>query len=187
MSEDSSSAVAGSVPPPEAWPTVDEVAALLRARTKTTAGVEASTFLPASEDPDVAQTRPTAEGAGEIIANAAQAVAGELAADVPIALYGAFSFATKLYAACLIEKAYFPEQIASARSAYPQYWEEYQRAVETLKDRIPGESGTLEASGIGVLGLRRPWSGRCCQSGLGSPPGYPERVCAVVNYDDPWC
>ena len=172
--------VRGAVPPPEAWPTVDEVAALLRARTKDNNGVEVGTFNP--------DTRPTDQGAGELIANAAQAVAGELAADVPIELYGSFSFCTKLYAACLVEKAYFPEQVQSSRSAYDQYWAEYLRAIEALKDRLPtGGDGSLEASGIGVLGLRRPYGGRCCQSGLGSPPGYPELVCAVVNYDDPWC
>lgn len=180
MSEDAaSSAVQGSVPPPEAWPTVDEVAALLRARTKDVNGNEVGTFNP--------DTRPTDTGAGELIANAAQAVAGELAADVPTVLYGSFSFTTKLYAACLIEKAYYPEQIQSARSAYDQYWAEYLRAVEALKDRIPDATGGLEGAGIGVLGLRRPYGGRCCQSGLGSPPAYPELVCAVVNYDDPWC
>ena len=188
MSEDRSSAVMGALPPPEAWPTVDEVAALLRARTKTTVtGVEAGTFLPASDDPEVPQTRPTAEGAGEIIANAAQAVADELAADVPAALYGSFSFATKLYAVCLIEKAYFPEQINSARSAYEQYWTEYQRAVQALKDRLPDADGTLQASGIGVLGLRRPRADGCCLSELGSPPQFPDLRCATVNYDDPWC
>ena len=179
MSEDRSSAVRGSLPPPEAWPTVEEVAALLRARTKDVNGNEVGTFN--------TETRPTDEGAGELIANAAQAVAGELAADIPTVLYGSFSFCVKLYAACLIEKAYFPEQVQSNRSAYDQYWAEYLRAVDALAQRIPSEDGSLEASGIGVLGLRRPWSGRCCTTGLGSPPGYPERVCAVVNYDDPWC
>ena len=180
MSE-SSGAVRAAVPPPEAWPTVDGVAALLRARTKTNTGVEVGTF---TDD-----TRPTGTQVTAHIADAVQAVADELAgAEVPESLYGSFSWCVKRYVACDIEKSYFPEQVQSSRSAYDQLWAQYLRAIEALQARLPSEGdGSLQASGIGVLGLRRPYGGRCCQSGLGSPPGFPDRECAVVNYDDPWC
>jgi hypothetical protein len=172
-------AVRAAVPPPAAWPTVDGVAALLRARTKDRNGNEVGTFS--------ADTRPTATQVSAHIADAVQAVADELQADVPDTLYGSFAWCAKRYAACDIEKSYWPEQVASARSNYDQLWEQYLRAVEALKERLPGEvtDGSLEASGIGNLGLERPpgeW--KACR--LGSPPQFPGLECAVVNYDDPW-
>lgn len=169
----------GTVPPPEAWPTVDDVAAHMRARTQDINGTEIGTFTDA--------TRPTGQEVSLLIGSAAQAVASELTADVPIALYGSFSLCAIEMTACMIEKSYFPEQITSARSPYDQHWEQYLRYIEALKDRIPEGGGDLGASGIGNLGLVRPYQGRCCESGLGSPPQFPALWCATVNYDDPWC
>jgi hypothetical protein len=169
-----------AVPPPEAWPTVDDVAAHMRARTQDINGKELGTFTDA--------TRPTDQEVSLLIASAAQAVASELTADVPIALYGSFSLCAIEMTACMIEKSYFPEQISAARSPYDQHWEQYLRYIEALKDRIPeGGAGGLAASGIGNLGLVRPYQGRCCDSGLGSPPQFANLECATVNYDDPWC
>jgi hypothetical protein len=154
------------------------VAALLRARTKDNNGNELGHWT--------ADTRPTETEVSLLIGNAAQAVSDELPGDVPIELYGSFSFCTQLMTACMIEKSYFPEQVASGRSAYDKYWEEYLRAIAALQDRTAQEGDGLGASGIGNLGLVRPpnpWS--CTRWGLGSPPGFPELAGAVVNYDDP--
>lgn len=106
-------------------PTLAQVGALLRARTKDTEGVEQGTFT--------AQTRPTDAQAQAIIDLAVDLIhvaVGPVPADSACAT-GA-SAVGALGAACLIEKSYFPEQIASARSAYDQYWEEYQSALNGL-------------------------------------------------------
>lgn len=164
-----------AIPPPESWPSADEVAALLRARTKDVDGRELGVFS--------ADTRPTDEQVGELIANAAEQVAAELSADVPIVLYGSFGFCTKLYTACLVELSYYPEQVNAGKSAYDQYWQMLLRAIEALAERVEGGDGDLNAAGIGVLGLVRPYgNGRV--SRLGSPPQFPELATASVNYDD---
>jgi hypothetical protein len=166
-----------AVPPPEAWPTIDDVAALLRARTKDNNGNELGHWTP--------DTRPTDAEVSLLIAKAAQAVSDELPGDVAIELYGSFSFVCQLMCVCMIEKSYFPEQVASGRSAYDKYWEEYLRAIAALQDRTAEEGGTLAASGIGNLGLVRPYGRWCTRWGLGSPPQFPELAGATVNYDDP--
>jgi len=170
-------ATRAAVPPSEAWPTADAVAALLRARTKDRNGNELGHWT--------ADTRPTDTDVSLLIGTAAQGVSDELPGDVPIDLYGSFSWVTLLMTVCLIEKSYFPEQIAAGASAYEQYWTEYLRAVAALKDLVAGQGEGLAASGIGNLGLRRPYRGWCTRWGLGSPPGFPELANAVVNYDDP--
>lgn len=166
-----------AIPPPESWPTSDEIAALLRARTKDVDGRELGRFT--------AETRPTDEQVGGLIASAAENVAGELEADVPIVLYGSFSMCTKLYAACLIEAGYFPEQIQANRSAYPQYWAMYERAIAALALRVLAGEGEGDFSGLGIgnLGLVRPYDNDKV-SRLGSPPWLPELATASVNYDD---
>jgi hypothetical protein len=171
-----------AVPPEEAWPSVDDVAALLRARTKDNNGVELGTFNEA--------TRPTGAEVSLIIANAASEVAGELSADVPIVLLGSYEFCVKLLSACLIELSYWPEQVQTERSPYIHYWAMFLRAIQSLQERLPDEAGDGDASlddlGIGNLGLVRPYGDwRCCR--LGSPPDHPELVCASVNYNPPWC
>jgi hypothetical protein len=162
-----------AVPPPESWPSADEVATLLRTRTKDTEGRELGRFTE--------ETRPTGEQVGELIATGAQAAAIELPADVSIGLYGAFSVCVKLYTACKIEESYYPETIASGHSARDQYWEQYVRFVDSLSARIEAEGGGL--SGIGSLALVRPYPDRRA-SRLGSPPQFPELATASVNYDD---
>ena len=166
-----------AVPEPEAWPTSDEVAVLLRARTKDTDGRELGRF---TDD-----TRPTGEQVGELIATAAQQVAGELSADVPVVLLGAFTVCVKLYTVCLIEQGYFGEQVDAGRSARDYFWQMYERAILALSDRIDsgvGDDG-LAGSGIGNLGLERPY-GDPRVSRLGSPPQFPDLATASVNYDD---
>ena len=167
-----------AVPEPEAWPTSDEVAVLLRARTKDTDGRELGRF---TDD-----TRPTGEQVGELIATAAQQVAGELSADVPVVLLGAFTVCVKLYTVCLIEQGYFGEQVDAGRSARDYFWQMYERAILALATRIEsgvGDDGGLEGLGIGNLALERPYRDPV-RSRLGSPPQFPDLATASVNYDD---
>jgi hypothetical protein len=113
-----------STPDPLA-PTLAQVGAILRARTKDSEGVEHGTFT--------ANTRPTDSEAQQLIDVAVGLVhvaVGQVPDASPCAS-GAWVVAA-LGAACLIEKSYWPEQIATARSAYEQYWTEYQSALSGL-------------------------------------------------------
>lgn len=106
-------------------PTLAQVGALLRARTKDTEGVEQGTFTPNTRPTD-AQAQAIIDLAVDLIHVAVGPVPPDSACVTGASAVGA------LGAACLIEKSYFPEQIASARSAYDQYWDEYQSALNGL-------------------------------------------------------
>jgi hypothetical protein len=123
-----------SVPDP-LRPTVDDVASLIRARTKNDQGREVGTF----DD----STRPTAAQVETHITNAVSL----LASRWPVVLDESFAPAvralTAYRAAMQIEKSYFPEQVRSDRSAYDQLREEYQDDLAALMDALGagGEDG----------------------------------------------
>lgn len=104
------------MPLPDWAPTVADVGALLRSRTKDTNGNELGTFT--------ADTRPTDGQVTAIIAT----VAGDvetLAADAalpetPLVLYGSAKQLAVLATAMQVELSYFPEQVAQGRSPYDQ-------------------------------------------------------------------
>jgi hypothetical protein len=105
--------------PPPGRPTVDDVAELLRARTKDSAGNEVGTF-----DDD---TRPTADQVEQHIDTAYALVSTRIPPldDLPADLLPAFAGLVAYRAAMRIEKAYFPEQVQSGRSPYEQLRQEY--------------------------------------------------------------
>jgi hypothetical protein len=109
-----------STPPPDPGrPTVDQVALLLRARTKDSQGNEVGTF-----DSD---TRPTDDQVEEQI-DAAMGLVGIRApstANMTSEQVTAFQALVAYRAALRIEKSYFPEQVRTDRSAYTQLREEY--------------------------------------------------------------
>ncbi len=135
---------------PPAWsPTVAAVGALLRARTKTTDGVEAGTFT--------ADTRPTAAQVQELI----EIAAGDVSAAVEEYLvissdgntiieeyaYSAASGSTVVKAAMLVELSYFPEQVATGRSPYDQLMELYNQRLSHLRRLVGSDGG--DGSGVG--------------------------------------
>src|SRR5215831_7714469 len=91
-------------------PTVEQVALLLRARTKDSNDNEVGTF-----DDD---TRPTADQVEEQIDEAVALVAMRLPSTVPDTLWPAVAAVVAYRAALRIEKSYFPEQVRSDRSVY---------------------------------------------------------------------
>lgn len=110
-------------------PTVDQVAAFIRARTKTQGGKEAGTFNPAAawEDGSGDGTRPTTEQVDEVIGNTLPKLVGVLGVDIPDApgddpdIYrDAAQRVAALRAAAFIELTYWPEQVNAGRSTYPQ-------------------------------------------------------------------
>jgi hypothetical protein len=116
--------------PTEFMPQVEEVSALLRARTKDSTGNERGVF---TED-----TTPDADGAQRLIEIATGIVATSIGEDIPDVLIPQAQTVTSWLAAMLIELAYFPEQVATDRSAYQQYKELYDEAIGT-----PGDPGAL--------------------------------------------
>lgn len=96
-------------------PTVAQVGALLRARTKDTGGNELGTFTSA--------TRPTDTEVNLLIAQAAGTLSTKAGDDIPAALFDEASQLAAIRAAMLVELSYFPEQIMTGRSTYPQLQE----------------------------------------------------------------
>jgi len=111
-------------------PTVDQVAALLRARTKDFDGNEVGTFNDA--------TRPTALEVAEII----ELAYGEITGAVGSIAYDPCSLAATslvaLRAAMWVELSYFPEQIRSDRSVYTELAAQWPERLEALQSCIDG-------------------------------------------------
>src|SRR5262245_674328 len=116
-------------------PSVEQVAVIIRARTKDTNGNEVGTF-----DTD---TRPTDVQVEEQI-DASMALVGLRVGaldKVPQDLLPGHAEVVALEAACRIEKSYFPEQVRSDRSNYTQLREEYLEALQALSDAVDAGGG----------------------------------------------
>jgi hypothetical protein len=127
-------------------PTVDDVARLLRARTKDQFGNEVGTFD--------ADTRPTADQVDEQIDASFTTIAIRLPPVAQLAdeLLPALAAVVALHAACLIEKSYFPEQVNSDRSAYAQLVAELAVDMQALSDVARGVSAAAgPGSGITMV------------------------------------
>lgn len=118
-------------------PSVDDVAALLRARTYS-GGSEVGTFDET--------TRPTAAQVIDLIEIAAGDLLGRLAGRVPEAFYADARRLIALQAAALIEASFFPDQLDTDRSAYRQYLAMYLSGLEALLAR-PEISAAAGAGG----------------------------------------
>lgn len=129
---------------PSYAPTVAEVAALVRARTKVPGGSELGTFS--------AQTRPTDTDVRSLIAEALNEVLGKAQTPTdPASAYAAHvASAAKVYAAMLIELSFFPEQVRSDRSAYAPLKDLYDMRIRALISE--GETGGAQGMGEGATG-----------------------------------
>lgn len=111
-------------------PSVEDVATLLRARTKDAEGREVGTF---NED-----TRPTAEDVETHIDAAMGLVGVRFPGDIPDEFGPAFASLVAYRAAMRIEKSYFPEQVRSERSPYEELRQEYVDDLQALVDAMEG-------------------------------------------------
>jgi hypothetical protein len=114
-------------------PSVDQVASLIRARTKDAEGREVGTFN--------AETRPTDVQVEDHISAAVALLAPRWPTDLNDSFYPAIQSLTAYRAAMQIEKSYFPEQVRSDRSAYDQLREEYQDDLAALMDALCAGEG----------------------------------------------
>lgn len=122
----------------ENWaPAVDAVGALLRARTKDRAGNEVGTFN--------ADTRPTGEEVEALIDQAQEDIVAVLGTeDVPERWQLTARSVTVLGTALLVEIGYFPEQVNTGRSPYPQIKELYD---DRLKRLVTGVAESIVVPG----------------------------------------
>lgn len=125
-------------------PTVDDVAALLRARTKDASGQEIGTFTDA--------TRPTDAEVEQLITNGCAKVAALVGWDIPAEAWPEALHLASLVAACEVELSYFPEQVRNDRSAFAQLWQLYTADVQAFVDYVEAISppGTIGA-GMGSI------------------------------------
>jgi hypothetical protein len=121
-------------------PTIADIAVLVPARTVDRFGNRLGTFT--------AETRPTAIEVQRIIVKATAqvgakaVVTSESGPDVILQA----RHLSALYGAMLVELTYFPEQIGSGRSPYPEYKDLYDNGIEALAsaaiDRNEGGDGS---------------------------------------------
>jgi hypothetical protein len=126
-------------------PTVDQVGALLRARTKLPGGQEVGTFRDAPDPP----TRPNATQVGALIAEAVEDVTGQIGTpEAGSALETRAQRAAALYAAVLVELSYFPEQAAAGKSPMDTYLKLYNSRMKSLVTFVEqgGDDGDADGS-----------------------------------------
>ena len=134
-----------SVTPPvelaaPARPTVDDVAALLRARTKTFGGDEVGTFT--------ADTRPTDVQVQQLIILAEGDVLVQVGTKLWPSTAAEATSMIALRAACFVELSFWPEQIRTDRSAYEPLWRMYVDGMEKLLAAIEAGAGSEDGSGL---------------------------------------
>ena len=112
------------LPPDLRMPTVADLGAMLRGRTKDNFGNEVGTFN--------ADTRPTASQVAALITLAAADVTAKVAHPIVDPYGDAARSAIALRAAMLIEVSYFPEETESRDSAFGRFERQYRTAVDEL-------------------------------------------------------
>lgn len=152
------SAVAGLVP------SLEDVAILIRARTRDINGADLGTFTP--------NTVPTDEQVADMITRAVRDVTRETGRTVPEGSVLHVRDAVALRTAMLIERSYFPEQMRTDRTLYDALLEEFNTAITSVKEsvteeRAGGEAGTGDEPGMpassfpvdagGVIGWGTRW------------------------------
>lgn len=112
-------------------PAIEDVAALLRARTTDSSGNELGTFTSA--------TRPTDDQVDRLIDQALGEVESRVGTIPDTVVAKARSLAS-LYTAMLIEASYYPEQATGNESAYERFKELYEAGLAGLLSAITDDS-----------------------------------------------
>lgn len=123
-------------------PTVDDVAALIRARTKDASMNELGTFTDA--------TRPTDAEVEQLITNGCAKVATLVGWTLPADAEHEASHLAALWTACEIELGYWPEQVRSERSPFAQLMAMFEYDVAPFIDYV----AQLTPPGSGTMGSR---------------------------------
>lgn len=146
-------------------PTIDDLAALLRARTVDAYGNEVDAFT--------AQTRPTDTQAANIIDSAYNLVTLRIGPlpDGDDVIGEQASSVILLLAARLVETVYYPEQAAQDQSAAALYAQMYDEAILSLEGAVKDNRGTTTTGFMASIPLK----GLAAESGHGPWPINPEQ------------
>lgn len=117
---------------------VEDVASLLRARTKDDSGNEVGDFN--------ADTRPTSSEVEDLIAQSAAMVAAVANGDVPSRLVPFAQHVVALRTAMMVELTYWPEQVQRENSPFEHLREMFVDALEAFKLAL-GDSGGVRGYG----------------------------------------
>jgi hypothetical protein len=118
------------VPTSDWKPQLTDVGAILRARTKDSVGNELGTFN--------AETRPTDQQVFILIGQGVSDVSMAIGGEVPPAYWQDAVNLAALATALKIELSYFPEQINTGRSPYPQLKQLFDDQLKRLIGAIEG-------------------------------------------------
>ena len=135
----------------EKWsPSVEEIGARLRARTKVRSGAELGTFT--EPDDPLGETRPTKKQVESMIEDAVSEVKVNATPCQDKANLEARAKGLAILYACMqIEISYFPEQVAADKSPYARFkelWDDgLPKYVEAVQENCPGGEGGEDASG----------------------------------------
>lgn len=135
-------------------PAIGDVAAVLRARTYDSNGVEVGTFN--------SQTRPTAQQVQEIIEGSISEVRVQAGDEIPDRLVATARQAVVLRTAASIERSYYPEQAADRdNNAYQLFLDDYKSLMtiltETIVNPSVGVRAMVSVSGTPVNTGVLPW------------------------------
>lgn len=115
-------------------PTVGEVAALIRARTKIPGGVEVGTFT--------ANTRPTASEVESLIGQAVEHVSAAIGGDpCNERLEGSAKASSAMLAAILVEQSYWPEQAEARGSSASRLESLFNARMKSLTAAVAEQCG----------------------------------------------
>jgi len=157
-----------TTPPPVAQATPEDVAALLRARTKDSNGDELGAW---TDD-----TRPTRDEVQALIDQARGLVSARTGPTIPSPCQGGYEALVALQAAALVELSYFPEQVPPEQSPYTHLRELVNDQTQGVLDCIAGNAGAdggtggvydLDVSGDWTWGWPADWFQRNLDRPLG--------------------
>jgi hypothetical protein len=120
-------------------PAVSEVGNVLRARTRDTNGNEVGTFTD--------KTRPTDVQVEVLINKAVSDVALRTGSDLPTQVWSDAKGVATTRAAMLVELGYFPEQVGTSRSIYPQLKDMWTQDLKDLITAVTAAGGAPNESG----------------------------------------
>lgn len=134
--------------PTDPWiaPTLADVGAILRARTKDLAGAELGTFT--------ANTRPTDAEATTIIGMAYAEVSALAGGNIGERCGNLAHTLATIRAAAWIELAYWPEQVRSDRSVYAELITQWENGIDALRDCVAGNLPSDGGTEDGAAGYR---------------------------------
>jgi hypothetical protein len=118
---------------------VSDVGGLLRTRTRDENGTEVGTFT--------ADTRPTDAEVEVIINKAVSDVALRTGSDLPPATWEDAKGVATTRAGMLVELGYYPEQIGTNRSIYPQLKDMWDTDLKALIIAVTAEGGAPNETG----------------------------------------